>query len=223
MLQKSTIQFLSSLHKNNNKEWFEKNRKIYEAAKADFLELAQSLITGIAKFDATIGHLEPKQCVFRINRDVRFSKNKAPYKNNMGASMNKGGKKIMKAGYYFHVEPSGESFVAGGIYMPEAADLQKLRQEIDYNFTDFKKIITSKAFVNEFKTLSNGEGMKLSRPPKGYELDNPAIEYLKHKSFIATAPIVTAQLSDKDLVKNTLAKFKILYPLVQFINEAMEG
>ncbi len=222
MLQKSTLQFLSSLHKNNNKEWFEANRKKYEAAKTDFLELVQYLITGIAKFDASIGHLEPKKCVFRINRDVRFSKNKAPYKNNMGASMNKGGKKIMKAGYYFHVEPSGESFVAGGIYMPEAADLQKVRQEIDYNFVDFKKIVSSKVFVSEFKTLSNEDGMKLSRPPKGYEPDNPAIEYLKYKSFITTAPITTTQLTDKDLVKNTIAKFKILYPLVQFINEAME-
>jgi uncharacterized protein (TIGR02453 family) len=223
MLQKSTIHFLSSLHKNNNKEWFEKNRKAYEGAKADFLELTQNLIKGIAKFDASIGHLEPKKCVFRINRDVRFSKNKAPYKNNMGASMNKGGKKIMKAGYYFHVEPSGESFVAGGIYMPENADLQKLRQEIDYNFTDFKKIVNSTSFLKQFKTLSDTEGMKLSRPPKGYETDNPAIEYLKYKSFIATSPIATAQLTDKDLVKNTLVKFKTLYPLVQFINEAMEG
>lgn len=219
MIQKSSLEFLKDLSKNNNKNWFETNRKRYEAAKENDIEVVQQLIKGIASFDTPIGDLEAKKCIFRINRDVRFSKNKDPYKTNMGAWFNQGGKKLMNAGYYFHLEP-GKSFLAGGMYMPEAALLAKVRQEIDYNVNDFKKIVESKKFVTTFGGLSKGDGMLLVRPPKGYKISNPAIEYLKHKSFVATTPLTDAQVMDKNFVKNAVGHFKLLYPLVAFLNTA---
>lgn len=222
MLQQSTLNFLKNLSRNNNKPWFDEHRKEYEAAKGDYIGFVQKIISGVGKFDAPVGQLDAKKCIFRINRDIRFSKNKAPYKTNMGASFNKGGKKIMTGGYYFHLEPGNKSFVAGGIYMPEPADLAKLRQEIDYNWPAFKKIITNKPFKTIFGDLSKEGDMTLSRPPKGYDASNPAIEYLKLKSLIVSAPVKDADLVSKNLEKKTLDAFKVIYPLIHFINTALE-
>ncbi len=149
MLQPSTLKFLTGLQKNNNKAWFEKNRNAYEEAKADFLAMVEKLIPGIAGFDPTIADQLAKNCTFRINRDVRFSKNKSPYKNNMAAYFNKAGKKGNGAGYYLHIEP-GKSFAAAGIWQPEPADLAKIRQEIDYNINDWKKIFMESKAKNVY-------------------------------------------------------------------------
>lgn len=222
MLQSSTLNFLQSLKKNNNKPWFEANRKKYEAAKADFAAFVQKVIETHAKKDATIGHLLAKDCMFRINRDVRFAKDKSPYKSNFGASINKGGKQsISSAGYYFHCQP-GQSFAGGGIWMPQPGDLKKVRQEIDYNFADFMKIIGSKKFKAVYGDLSHDAEYKLVRIPKGYEADNEAAEYLKLKSYIATLYIKDADLTAKDLVKKTVTAFEALQPLVEFINQSIE-
>lgn len=221
-LSSQTLNFLDKLSKNNNKEWFELNRKSYETAKQDFLQLTQHILQQVAKWDNTVAHLEPKNCVFRINRDVRFSKNKDPYKNNMGMSIAKGGKKINTAGYYFHLQPKA-SFIGGGFYMPMADDLKKIRQEIDYNFNDFKKIITSKSFTSVYKNLEATKEYTLSRPPKGYDENNPAIEFLKLKCFIATVPLKNEQILDNKLEKNIESHFKALHPLISFINNALEN
>ena len=221
MLQPSTIKFLKDLKKNNNKEWFHANRKTYENAKGDYASFIDGIIKAHGKKDESIAGLTAKNCMFRINRDVRFSKDKSPYKTNFGASINFGGKKIMKAGYYIHCEP-GAGFVAGGIYMPMPDDLKKLRQEIDYNFDEFKKIIHHKNFKSLFGDLSMDGGMKLSRPPKSYDETNPAIEYLKLKSFIATTKLSDADLSSKDLPKKILTAFDAIQQLVAFANRAIE-
>ncbi len=221
MLQPATIKFLKDLKKNNQRDWFEANRKHYEAAKADFAGHVQNVIDKFGKKDEEIASLKAKDCVFRINRDVRFSKDKSPYKTNMGASFIKGGKKSVLSGYYFHCEP-GNSFVGGGLWMPEVDGLKKLRQEIDYNFDEFKKIIGSKKFVAAYKELSDSEGTRLSRPPKGYEADNPAIEYIKLKSFVAMTPVTDAELTDKNLVKKITEAFETLQPFIHFINRALE-
>ena len=221
MLQSSTIQFLKKLEKNNSKPWFDANRALYEAAKADFLQLTAQVLKETAKFDASIAHLQPKECVFRINRDVRFSKDKSPYKTNMGMSIARGGKKGNFAGYYFHLEP-GKSFVGGGLYMPMPDDLKKLRQEIDYNFADFQKIVQHKNFRAAYGDLDFDAALSLSRAPKGYEEDNPAIKYIKLKSFIATNTIADSTLTDKSLVKQITQSFKALHPLLNFINGALE-
>lgn len=222
MLQKDTLQFLSTLKKNNNKPWFDTNRPRYEAAKADFLQLTSDVLAGVAAFDSSLQHLQPKDCVFRINRDVRFSKNKAPYKTNMAMYLSKGGKKALDcAGYYLHIEP-GAAFMAGGIWMPMAPELKKIRQEIDYSLTDLQHVLKAKTFKQVFGDLERNEQVTLSRPPKGYEADNPAIEYLKLKSFIASAPLPDELLSSSKLVAQVVKQFAALHPLIQFLNRALD-
>ena len=219
MIQPSTLQFLKTIKKNNNKEWFNKNRTKYENAKQDYLAFVTEVLLGLKLKDKTLHLLEPKQCVFRINRDVRFSKNKDPYKTNFGASFSKGGKKIDCAGYYFHLEP-GASFIAGGYWMPMAPELKKIRQEIDYSFKEFKSILLAKKFKLNFGGLSESE--KLARPPKGYEIDHPAIEYLKLKSFVVSMQISDKEVLDKNLVKKVISNFELLMPLIHFMNKAVD-
>ncbi|HLO80078.1 MAG TPA: DUF2461 domain-containing protein, partial [Chitinophagaceae bacterium] len=125
------LSFLKKLKKNNNKPWFDANRHLYVEAKVEFEDFVSSLITSYGKHDPAIAHLLPKDCIFRINRDVRFSKDKSPYKNNFGASITSGGKKSPFAGYYVHIEP-GAGFVGGGLWQPMPDMLAKVRQEIDY-------------------------------------------------------------------------------------------
>ncbi len=221
MLQNTTIKFLKDLKKNNNKPWFDKNRKSYEQAKTDFATLVQKIIDQHSKKDITIKHLSAKDCMFRINRDVRFSKDKSPYKTNFGASINTKGKSAWDcAGYYFHIEP-GACFAGGGLYMPPADVLKKVRQEIDYNYVAFKKIVDSKKFKSVFGALANGKEYTLSRPPKGYEADNPAIEFLKMKSFVAMVVIKDSELNSPALVKKITTAFETLQPLLNFMNEPL--
>jgi len=222
MLQPSTIKFLKDLKKNNTKEWFDKNRKVYEAAKADFLSLVENILKGLSKKDESIAHLNAKECVFRINRDVRFSKDKSPYKSNMGMSISPKGKKGISAGYYFHLEP-GACFMGGGLYQPMPDDVKKVRQEIDYCFDEFSKIIANKKFKATYGNLNMDADMKLSRPPKGYEESNAAIEYLKLKSFIAMTSLSDVELTDKNLTKKIIAAFEALQPLIAFLNRSIEG
>ncbi len=222
MLQLSTIRFLKNLKKNNHKEWFDANRKQYEEAKQDFSTLIQTLINQHGKKDAGIAQLQAKECIFRINRDVRFSKDKSPYKTNMGASITNGGKKSILAGYYFHLEP-GNSFVGGGLWMPLPENLKKVRQELDYCFDEFSAILRNKKFITQYKELDRSEEFCLSRPPKGYDENNPAIEFLKLKSFIAIRSVPDAELTSAELPKKLLASFDALQPLLSFINRSLEA
>jgi uncharacterized protein (TIGR02453 family) len=219
MISAATLQFLKALEKNNNRDWFLANKNKYDLAKSNYLNFVEEVLNGILKFDSSLAELNPKQCVFRINRDVRFSKNKAPYKTNFGASFSKGAKKIDTAGYYFHLE-LGACFIGGGLWMPQAPDLQKLRQEIDYCFKEFNGILQHKEFKKTFQGLSTDA--KLARPPKGYDIDNPAIELLKLKSFTAIMPLSDKEVLDPAIVKRTLSIFKTIAPLVHFLNRAIE-
>ncbi len=181
MLQPATVVFLQKLAKNNNKPWFDKNREAYEAAKDDFEALATEVIDILAGNDPKFKELKAKDCVFRIYRDVRFSKDKTPYKAHLSAGFSRGGKKFQGAGYYLHIEPGGKSYVGGGLWMPEAPMLKAVRQEIDYNYPEFAGIVGDKKFR---KTLDEVSGEKLKTLPQGYTADNPAIEYLKLKGFV---------------------------------------
>lgn len=221
MLQTSTLKFLKDLKKNNTKEWFDKNRKTYEIAKEDFENLVQTVIVQHGKKDEEIASLKPKDCMFRINRDIRFSKDKSPYKTNFGAFINRGGKKSIYAGYYFHCEP-GENFVGGGLWMPMADALKKVRQEIDYCFDEFSKIVGGKKFKTIYGEVYKGEDMVLTRPPKGYGDDNPAIEYIKLKSFIAMQKLDDKDMTDKNLSKKICAAFDALQPMIKFLNRALD-
>jgi uncharacterized protein (TIGR02453 family) len=222
MLQTSTLKFLKDLKKNNTKEWFDTNRKTYEAAKHDFENLVQAVISQHCRKDEEIASLKPKDCMFRINRDVRFSKDKSPYKTNFGAFINRGGKKSIYAGYYFHCEP-GENFVGGGLWMPMPDALKKVRQEIDYCFDEFSKIINSKKFKTVHGDVHRGEDMMLTRPPKGYDESNPAIEFIKLKSFIAMKKFDDKDMTDKNLSKKIADAFDALQPMIKFLNRALEA
>ena len=221
VIQPSTLKFLKDLKKNNNKPWFDAHRKEYEAAKKDFEQMIQAVIDRHGKTDKTISHLKAKDCLFRINRDIRFSKDKTPYKTNMGAYINRGGKKSLYGGYYFHCEP-GQSFVGGGLWMPMPIELNKVRQEIDYNLAEFKKIIGSKKFKSVYNDVSRDAEYTLSRVPKGYEADNPAAEYLKLKSFVAIAKVPDADLNSKEIVKKITTAFEALQPMLAFINHSID-
>ncbi len=217
MLNPSTLSFLKSLKKNNDREWFEKNRAKYELAKVDHAQFTASLIKELSKINPALGSLEVKDCVFRIYRDVRFSKNKAPYKTNLGCYFVEGGKKSDKAGFYIQVEP-GNSFVAGGCWMPPAPSLKAIRQEIDYNLADFEKILKEKKFKSIFGGLAD---MKLKTTPKGYTPETPGIEYIKHTSFIVETALADADFTSKSIVKKCVDIYKVQYPFLKFLNTAM--
>ena len=218
MISPASIKFLKQLSRNNNKGWFDEHRSDYDAAKADFAGFIQQVIDLHGRSDSSIRNIVAKDCLFRINRDVRFSKNKAPYKTNMGASINKSGKKAEhSAGYYFHFEP-GASFVGGGIWMPPADTLRKIRQEIDYNLKEFTGILRNRSFKSVYGELDDSPEFKLSRVPRGYEPDNPAAEYLKYKSYLATLPLSDEELTSKNLVTKVGKAFAALQPLLEFLN-----
>lgn len=219
MLQQTTLDFLKKLEKNNNKAWFDKNRDAYEAAKADFETFVEAIKNQLAKIEPALADQKPKDMIFRIFRDVRFSKDKTPYKAHFGAYFSRAGRKSPDAGYYLHIQPDNKNFVAGGLWMPEGPLLKATRQEIDYNLEEFNSILKKAAFKKLYKSL---EGEKLKTLPQGYTADNPAIEYLKMKSFI-----VSTKLEDKDLLAKTAvskinAAFNTMQPLVSFLNRAID-
>jgi uncharacterized protein (TIGR02453 family) len=218
MLQKETFRFLEQLKLNNHKEWMDANRKLYDAAKADFESFVTQVITGLSKMEPLMSELTAKQCIFRLNRDVRFSNDKSPYKSHFGAYFSIGGKKSPHAGYYLHVEPN-QSFIGGGCWMPEAAMLKAIRQEIDYDFDAFKAIIQDKNFKKLYPKI---DGEQLKKAPQGYEVDNPAIEFLKHKSFTVGHPFADKDLLSKQAVDKVLHSFEVMKPFIDFLNRAAE-
>jgi uncharacterized protein (TIGR02453 family) len=222
MISSPTLAFLKALKKNNNKTWFDEHRENYNAAKYNFEEFVALLLQKMIAFDEDMKELIPKNCTFRINRDVRFSKNKTPYKINLSASFNRGGKKSMYGGYYFHLQPGNNNFVGGGLWRPEPADLKKLRQEIDYCFPEFKKIIGAPAFKKHYGGLEKDENQMLVNIPKGYDKENPAADYLRMKSYIATKNLSDDDVLSPKLVNEVIQSFKALMPLVKFINRAFD-
>ncbi len=215
----SNLRFLQALAEHNHKEWMDANKKWYEEERKQLITFTQALLDGLAADQPAFAAINPKDCLFRINRDIRFSKDKSPYKTNFGVYLNPEGKKSPKGGYYMHIADNS-SFVGGGIWMPEAEHLKNIRQEIDYNWETFNDIISDKLFVNTFKGLNEDD--KLSRPPKGYEAGNPAIDYLKLKSFTALKPLSNQDLSSDKLVKNCLDAFTTLKPLLEFLNKTFD-
>lgn len=222
MIHTSTLAFLKSLKKNNNKEWFDANRVKYNAVKENFEAFVSALLEKMVLTDSDLEALTAKGCIFRINRDIRFSKDKTPYKVNRSAYFSRGGKKSVYAGYYVHIQPGGQSFAGGGIWMPQSQELKKLRQEIDYCFPEFKKIISSAPFKKHFDSLEREEKQMLVNLPKGYEKENPAADYLKMKSFVATRNFSDADVISPQFIKNVTESFKALMPLVKFMNRALE-
>lgn len=218
MLNSNTIAFLTELEAHNERTWFDENRNRYQDAKKDIAQLVNQLLTELTAFDARFGEIEAKHCMFRIFRDVRFSKNKAPYKTNMGAWMAPGGRKSINAGYYLHVEPGGKSFLAGGSYMPESKVLKGIREAIDYEPQTLRDILAAPAFKS---TYGDMEGEQLKTAPKGYPKDHEAIDLLRYKSFVASKKLDDAALTSDGFVKMAMETFSALRPFNDFLNKAI--
>ena len=215
----TTLHFLKKLKNNNNREWFDSNKTEYLASKEIFEEFVSELIKGINKFDKKVSlDLKPKDCTFRIYKDVRFSKDKTPYKNNMSASINPGGKKSNIPGYYFHLEPEA-CFLAGGVYMPMPDDLKAIRQEIDYNPLPLINVLKSASFKKEFNGLDEED--KLKNPPKGFNKDHAHSEILKNKHFIVSRKFENKVILKKEGLSKTLDSFKAMYPFLDYLRKAI--
>ena len=220
MLSKETIQFLEDLKANNNRDWFLENKKRYEAFKKDYQQLVADLLDVMKPLDPSLEMLEVKNCMFRINRDIRFSKDKTPYKSHLGIWLSSGAKDQNRSGYYIHLE-KGASFIAGGLYCPESEDLKKMRKEIAYFHDDLEAILNEKNFKHEFKDFDRNEKNTLKNPPRGYEKEHPAIELLKLKSFESSQKIDISAACKKDFISVMSKKLIALKPLNDFINRAL--
>ncbi len=213
------LKFLQTLSRNNNRVWFEKNKPTYLEAKDSFDLFLAKLLEELIKVDESLAGLNPKKLAFRIYRDVRFSKDKRPYKVNMGAGFSPGGKMMQEAGYYFHIEAGNKSMLAGGLYMPDPANLTKIRQEIDYNADSLLKILNDKKFKKFFAGLDDFD--KLRTSPKGYAKDHPHLELLKHKSFIVSHNFSDKEVKGKKFLKQVVETAKAVKPLNDFLKEAV--
>jgi len=220
MIKPETLQFIADLKNNNNREWFQSNQKRYDVFKADYKQLVAAFVEEMSQGDESLKHLEFKDCSFRINRDIRFSKDKSPYKTNLGIWMCAGNKNTNLAGYYVHIE-KGASFIAAGVHWPDAADLKKIRREIDNFREDLEEVVDAPDFKKVYGALDRDQNNMLKTMPKGYAKDHPAIEFLKLKSFTATVKLTDKQVSDKNFVPDTSKKLLVLKPLVEFLNRAL--
>jgi uncharacterized protein (TIGR02453 family) len=220
MLSKDTLQFLEDLKANNNRDWFLANKKRYDAYKADYHKLISDLLEVMKPLDASLELLEVKHCTFRINRDIRFSKDKSPYKTHMGIWLPCGSRSSESSGYYLQIDKEN-SFVGGGMYCPMPEQLQKIRKEINFFHEDLVSIIMEKSFKSTYGNLSRDENSTLKNPPRGYDKEHPAIEFLKLKSFTAIQKFDVTEATQKDFVAKISQKMKALKPLNDYINRAL--
>lgn len=214
-IEQTTIRFLADLARHNDRAWFADNRSRYESARDNFTIFVQAVIDRIAEFDTILRGLEAKSCIFRINRDTRFSHDKSVYKTNFGAFMVRGGKKNGDRfpGYYLHIEP-GASFVAGGSYIPPAPWLNAIREQIDRNGDKLLRIINSREYKKYFDGL---EGDKLKVPPRGYSKEHPHIELIKMKSFLAEKSFSDTKVLSTDFFETVIGAFRAMKPLNDFL------
>lgn len=217
---KNILDFLNELKINNNREWFQQNKKRYEQIKSEVLAFLSRLIPQIAAFDPEVTAIKPEECIFRIYRDVRFSNDKSPYKTQIGAFVSKTGRKGNQPGYYFHLEP-GQSFLAGGLYIPPPEVLKAVRNEVYFNAGEFKSILQHPDFLKYFGQLDDFD--KLTRPPKGFDPSWPDIDLMKYRSYV-----VTHNLNEQDLLNLktedlALPVFRAMHPLNVFLKRAKEN
>jgi uncharacterized protein (TIGR02453 family) len=215
---KGIFDFIKLLEANNNREWFTENKELYLATKASFDKLVMHIGKEIEKFDPDFKYGSAKDYTFRIYRDVRFSKNKQPYKNHFGAYFSVGGRKSPLAGYYLHLQ-SGASFFGGGVYRPEKDKLKAIRQEIYYTFKDLNTILTDKTFSSFYSGLMDD---KLKNGPKDFPKDSSAIDLLKYKSFAVAHNMSDDDIMKSDSIDKILHGFTVLKPLNDYLNNAIK-
>jgi uncharacterized protein (TIGR02453 family) len=212
------LNFLSELKENNQKEWMDTHKQQYQQARQAFIGLVGELLEGMKDFDPSLEGMQPKDCIFRINRDIRFSADKTPYKVWLSAAMAEGGKKTLQSIYYLRLQPGNESMVAGGIHQPAGEQLRKIRQEVDYNAAELREIVNHPDFLRYFGEI---QGEKLSRAPKGYPIDHPNIEFLKLKSYLAIRKFKDEEVTQKDFVQEVLKTYRAVQPFNEYLNIAV--
>ena len=213
------VTFLSGLKAHNRKSWFETHRPEYEALRAEFEELVQEVILRVARFEPAVADVTPRECIYRIYRDVRFSKDKSPYKTNFGAGIGPAGKKGGHESYYIHVDAAGKLLVAGGVYMPDGRELARIRRAIADDTRRFVAIATAPAFLRRFGGIDDEE--KLQRPPRGFECDHPAMEWLKLKRYIAWSEEPVSRVGAGRLAAHVADQCKALHPLASWLRKAL--
>jgi len=214
MLSLNTLHFLTDLSQNNNRDWFQENRKRYDAAKADFTKLTENVLTEVSTFEE-LGNTQPKDCVFRINRDVRFAKDKRPYKNNLSMAIGPGGRHSGRIDYYLQIQPGDQSFLGAGMWSPTTEQLAKYRQEVDYNAAELKKIIENETFRNYFPEI---HGATLKTTPKGFSKDHPEIELLRRKELFFSHRFKDKEVLSKEFILEILHAIHLIKPYCDFLN-----
>jgi uncharacterized protein (TIGR02453 family) len=216
--RKQILTFLKNLIENNNREWFQRHRGQYELMRANLERLVNQLGEGLHELDPSFRYTKSSDYTFRIYRDVRFSKDKRPYKNHIGIYLINGGRKSPNAGYYVHIQP-GESFVAGGLWRPPKEILKAVRSEIYFNPNGFESVVLNRDFIRHFGALWDED--KLIRNPKDFPGEGPAAEWLKYKSFIASKPFSDADFLSPRFIETTMNTFRKLKVFNDFLNQAI--
>ncbi len=215
-IDKETLKFLSDLQKNNDRDWFNENKARFEEAKAAFAAFMDQLIAGVARFDPAIAGLEAKNCIFRIYRDIRFSKDKTPYNPRFGGHLLAGGRQQERgrAGYYIHIMPEN-CFLAGGAHQPPGPWVNAIRDRIARDSRPFRKIINAKSFKSCFGDL---EGETLKTAPRGYDKDHPDMDLLRQKSFLAVHRMKDADVLKDGFLDHAVKVFRVMHPFGRFLN-----
>lgn len=218
------VSFLATLKKHNNKQWFDVNREHYQRLRTQFIDVVQDVIFGIAQFDDRIHiDMKPEQALFRINRDVRFSKDKSPYKTTFSAAISTHGRRGQMPVYYFHITESGELFAAGGLYMPEPDKLLMVRKYVVSRPESLTALLKNRKFIKTFGSIDDEDALK--RVPKGFEDDAPHADYLKLKSWTAsrTSQIKKSTTMDKDALLFVIGTFRDMYSLIAWLRRAVDA
>ncbi len=216
------LAFLRALRENNSSEWFRANRATYDEARAAFVAFVRDVHAGLVEIDPLLRNVDPARSLFRINRDVRFSHNKAPYKTNLAAALAPAGNKDPGAIYYLHLEPDGKSGLAGGIWQPPTPELKKIRQEIDFNAPALHAILNAPAFAERYgQSLYSGDALK--RIPTGYPVDHPEAALLRLKSFTVWHGVPDAQVASPDFTAEAIKALQVLHPFAGWLREAVSN
>lgn len=214
-IKNDSVDFLKDLSANNNRDWFNKYKDRYIEAHSNIIAFADALLVEMNKHDK-IETASGKASVFRIYKDVRFSKDKTPYNTHWSGSFKRATKKL-RGGYYFRIEP-GNSFLAGGFWNPEPSDMKRIRQDIDANYKDWQKLLTDKTLV---KTFGKMIGEQLGSAPRGYAKDHLAINLLRHKQFLFKYEFTDEEVNNPDFVNNVNDVFKKMRPFFDYMSEVL--
>ncbi|MDR2563352.1 MAG: DUF2461 domain-containing protein [Prevotellaceae bacterium] len=221
MLHKSTIEFLKELEINNNREWFAEHKNLYEEARQDVENFAAEIIPRVSEFDSGILETDPKKCLFRIYRDVRFSADKSPYKTNFGVIIRPSMLYGKYSGYYIHISPQ-LSFLSAGLYMLPKDAVKQVRHFIYDNFDDLRAILDKNQLKRETGGMQFDADDMLKRMPAGFDSRHPAAEYMRLKHFYMMRTIREPQLLSEDFPDVVADTFQKMYPFSRFINEALD-